>query len=109
MVLGHAVVRAAITRRLGRGLGLPPVRPRVPSELTRGGWTLTGVSVAYRTLVNRDLPLIERACTSKAGFVSRAEARSLLRHGRHVDGSMDPYRCRFCELWHLGHRRRRAA
>ena len=85
------------------------MRPRVPPELTRLGSTLTGVSVVYRTLVNRELPLVERACTSKAGFVSRAEARALLRHGRHVDGSMDPYRCRFCELWHLGHRRRRAA
>lgn len=64
------------------------------------------MSVNYREFINRDLPLIERGCTSKAAFVSRREARSWVRNGRRSDGSLDPYRCRICGLWHLGHRRR---
>jgi hypothetical protein len=61
----------------------------------------------YRSLVNRDLPLIERGCTSKAAFVSRGEARSLARHLRFGHGQLEAYHCRHCDLWHLGHRRRR--
>ena len=61
---------------------------------------------AYRLLVNRDLPLRERACASKAAYVSRAEARALARNGRHADGQVSPYHCEFCDLWHLGHSRR---
>jgi hypothetical protein len=63
----------------------------------------------YRAFINRDLPIRERACGSKAAYVSRGEARSTVRHGRRQDGSLAPYRCRFCTLWHLGHRRRRHA
>lgn len=63
----------------------------------------------YRTLINRDLPLLERGCTSKAAFESRREARSLARHGRHANGQLHPYHCRYCDLWHLGHRHRHAA
>ena len=55
--------------------------------------------------VNRALPLPERGCLSKARFDSRPEARTLLRHGRHSDGSTQPYHCRTCGWWHLGHRR----
>lgn len=64
----------------------------------------------YRQLINRDLPIEERGCTSKARFLSRAEARSITRHGRRsaADGGLRPYRCRFCEWWHLGHRRQRS-
>lgn len=61
----------------------------------------------YRLLINRDLPLRERACESKAVYASRGEARSLIRHGRRNDGGMKPYRCSFCAMWHIGHRRRR--
>jgi hypothetical protein len=61
----------------------------------------------YRAFVNRDLPIRDRACESKAAYVSRGEARSTVRQGRRQDGSLSPYRCRFCTLWHLGHRRRR--
>jgi len=60
----------------------------------------------YRLFINRDLPIRERACESKAVYVSRRDARSHARHGRRQDGSLAPYRCRFCSLWHLGHRRR---
>jgi len=46
---------------------------------------------------------MERGCTSKARFLSRREARSMGRHGRHQDGSLRPYHCRFRDWWHLGH------
>jgi hypothetical protein len=64
------------------------------------------VIAAYRLLVNRNLPIIERGCSSKAGFVSRGEARSVLRRGRHVNPQLDSYHCRRCGLWHLGHAHR---
>jgi len=60
-------------------------------------------AIPYRELINRNLPLMERGCTSKARFLSRREARSMGRHGRHQDGSLRPYHCRFCDWWHLGH------
>lgn len=44
--------------------------------------------------------------TSKAAFVSRGEARTLTRHGRFGHGSLEPYHCRHCGMWHLGHHRR---
>ena len=59
--------------------------------------------VSYRQLINRDLPPVDRGCTSKAFFVSRREARSTIHHGRRQDGSLRPYRCRYCDGWHLGH------
>jgi hypothetical protein len=65
------------------------------------------MNLEYRTWINRNLPLVERGCTSKAGFVSRGEARSLARHGRHSNGQLEPYHCGLCGLWHLGHHRRR--
>ena len=61
--------------------------------------------ISYRDFINRDLPLVERGCTSKALFVSRGEARSFARRDRRQDGSLHPYHCRFCAQWHLGHRR----
>lgn len=60
----------------------------------------------YRLFINRDLPIVERGCTSKAAFVSRGEARTTARRGRHVAGQLEPYHCRSCGLWHLGHARR---
>ena len=63
-------------------------------------------SVDYRQFVKRDLPIRERACESKAVYVTRGEARQQL-GGRRMDGSMKPYHCHFCTMWHLGHRRRR--
>ena len=62
-------------------------------------------ALAYRDFVNRNLPIRERACESKAAYVTRGEARQRLR-GRRMDGAMKPYHCHFCSLWHLGHRRR---
>jgi hypothetical protein len=65
-----------------------------------------GMSVtSYRQFINRDLPLTERGCTSKAMFLSRSEARSSARRNRRNNGSLHPYHCRTCEWWHLGHRR----
>jgi hypothetical protein len=63
------------------------------------------MSIDYRRFINRDLPLLERGCTSKAAFESRREARSLARQGRRSDGRSHPYHCRTCGSWHLGHRR----
>lgn len=60
----------------------------------------------YRLFINRSLPPQERGCTSKSVFVSRAEAKSRLRHGRHQGAGLEAYRCRYCDGWHLGHRRR---
>lgn len=60
---------------------------------------------SYLDLINRDLPLIDRGCTSKSVFVSRREARAMGRHGRSQDGALRPYHCQHCDGWHLGHRR----
>ena len=65
------------------------------------------MSLAYRAFINRELPIVERACTSKTSYVSQSEARNLLRHGRHAGSGMEPYHCQFCGFWHVGHRRRR--
>jgi hypothetical protein len=74
--------------------------------LSQWGLTMPAMrSLTYRSFINRDLPQRERACESKAVFISRREARSLIAHGRRVDGGLRPYRCRFCAGWHLGHRR----
>ena len=62
--------------------------------------------LAYRQFINRDLPQLERSCTSKAIFLSRREAVSATRRGRRGDGAMHPYHCANCSRWHLGHRRR---
>ncbi len=61
--------------------------------------------IRYRDLINRDLPFRERGCTSKTPFATRAEARAVVRHGRHGDGSVKPYHCRWEDHWHLGHHR----
>jgi len=61
--------------------------------------------VDYRQFINRDLPLAERGCTSKALYISRREAQASCRRHRHNDGSLHPYHCRYCDGWHLGHRR----
>lgn len=64
-------------------------------------------TVDYRLFINRDLPLRERGCESKAVYLSRGEARSRARNGRAGYAGLHPYRCRYCPHWHLGHRRRR--
>jgi len=64
-------------------------------------------ALPYRLFINRDLPRIERGCTSKALFIRRREARSMGRHGRSQDGALRPYHCGWCGGWHLGHRPRR--
>jgi hypothetical protein len=63
--------------------------------------------LAYQALINRELPLQDRGCGSKAVFASRREARHLASHGRHMGSGLRPYRCRFCDGWHLGHRKPR--
>jgi hypothetical protein len=60
----------------------------------------------YRQSINRQLPIVERSCTSKARFLSRREAQAVARHGRHSTGQLAAYHCRYCQHWHLGHRRR---
>jgi hypothetical protein len=65
------------------------------------------MSVDYRQFVNRDLPLKERSCGSKAAFLSGREARTWVRNGRRSDGRLGPYHCRYCDRWHVGHRRSR--
>ena len=59
----------------------------------------------YRLYVNRDLPIEERECTSKAAYSTRREARCMMRRGHHAAGQLEPYHCSFCDLWHLGHPR----
>ena len=65
------------------------------------------MSLDYRIFINRDLPHLERACTSKAAFVSRGEANQVARRGQRSNGQLAPYHCEFCSRWHLGHHRRR--
>jgi hypothetical protein len=60
----------------------------------------------YRQFINRDLPLVERGCTSKISFESRREAKNVSRRGG-GDGRLRPYHCAHCESWHLGHPRQR--
>ena len=59
----------------------------------------------YHTFINRNLPMVERGCISKALFVSRREAQNLARNGRCSDGKLRAYHCATCGGWHLGHRR----
>ncbi len=63
------------------------------------------MSRLYLAFVNRSLPVIERGCTSKAAYLTRREAKACARNGRHQDGSLAPYHCSHCDLWHLGHQR----
>jgi hypothetical protein len=63
-------------------------------------------AVDYRTLINRELPYVERSCTSKIWYESRGEARNAARHGRRSNGRLHPYHCQICHQWHLGHRHR---
>ena len=63
-------------------------------------------AIGYRELINRNLPIQDRACLSKAVYVSRAEAKATMRHGHHGYAGLHPYRCRWCFGWHLGHARR---
>ena len=65
------------------------------------------MTVDYHQFINRDLPPRERGCTSKAMFLSRREARSISRQPWASSG-LKPYRCRWCDGWHLGHGRRSA-
>jgi hypothetical protein len=60
----------------------------------------------YRQFINRDLPLVERGCTSKVAFESRREA-GVVSHRAGGNGRLRPYHCRNCEGWHLGHSRQR--
>jgi hypothetical protein len=62
----------------------------------------------YRSMINRCLPLRERACLSKSAFGSRSEARAVARGGRSSTGQLRPYRCPFEDHWHVGHRSRRS-
>ena len=75
-------------------------------EVSQASTTLVCVmNVDYHQFINRNLPLVERGCTSKALFLSRGEARAWVRSGRRSDGRLDPYHCRYCGGWHVGHRR----
>jgi hypothetical protein len=60
----------------------------------------------YRQFINRNLPIRDRACVSKAVFVSRGEAKNRVRQGRQGYAGLKPYRCQWCDGWHLGHARR---
>ena len=62
--------------------------------------------MGYRQFINRNLPLQDRGCSSKAVYVTRSEAKSLVRHGRRGYAGLKPYRCPWCEGWHLGHPKR---
>lgn len=45
------------------------------------------------------------ACTGKARFLNRAEARRRARQIRRIGGPrLRPYDCHFCGLAHLGHK-----
>jgi hypothetical protein len=80
--------------------------PVATDELSRRRWSIGLMqTVDYRTFINRDLPMQDRGCGSKAVFISRREAKSFVRRGGYP--GLEPYRCRFCPHWHVGHRRRR--
>jgi hypothetical protein len=60
-------------------------------------------AIGYRQFINRNLPMQDRGCTSKAVYVSRREAQGLVR--RRGFAGLKPYRCHWCDGWHLGHAR----
>lgn len=45
----------------------------------------------------------ECSLTGKVGFVSRADARRVVKRERHVLGRMRAYLCDGCGWWHVGH------
>ena len=61
-------------------------------------------AIGYRQFINRDLPIQDRGCTSKALYLSRREASNFVR--RRGFSGLRPYRCWFCSGWHLGHAKR---
>ena len=107
----HSYRSASYTTRTVRGgahssliRDLAPARGSATRAVT--GWPESCLVIAdYRLFINRDLPLVERGCTSKAAFISRREARSRANHSARSNGRLAPYHCRTCDLWHLGHRR----
>src|SRR5438067_6541720 len=78
--------------RLPRWIVAPGPRPLRDSQGVGNASNHRFVSVlAYRQLINRDLPKVERSCTSKAMFISRREAVSSTRRGHRGDGALHPY------------------
>jgi hypothetical protein len=59
----------------------------------------------YAEFVDNDYDGIERSCLARARYDSRREARALVEHGRRSNGQLQPYHCKTCYSWHLGHRR----
>jgi hypothetical protein len=53
-----------------------------------------------------DASFRNKSCTGKKKYRTEAEAADMIstqmEFGRSMDG-VHPYRCRFCNKWHLGH------
>lgn len=47
-----------------------------------------------------------KACTGKIRHIDKAAADLVYRKVRRTTGYMEPYKCRWCGGWHLGHARR---
>ena len=92
-----------VTMPLSAQPGQGPSYSEEPFGQTADGTKIT----AYTLLVERPTNRIERSCSSKIPYASRREARARVRDGRNQDGTLRPYHCQFCDLWHLGHSRRR--
>lgn len=45
-----------------------------------------------------------RACRDKQKFFSKRDAQEVIRQ-RHNPNDYEPYRCVFCQSWHIGHTR----
>lgn len=53
----------------------------------------------------------EAGCTGKIRYGDEATAKlklaAMRKRHKHVDSTLAPYHCKFCQCWHLGRNRRR--
>lgn len=53
------------------------------------------------------IDLEERQCKNKKQFLTRKDAKRSARRRYTSYKDMQPYKCPWCEMWHVGHRRGR--
>lgn len=55
------------------------------------------------TFLNRWGMRTNKGCTLKKQYETKAEARKILNSGVPERKGLEPYHCRECGFWHLGH------
>lgn len=60
--------------------------------------------MSRNTFTRDDLKLRRKQCEGKLRYPSLKDARlSATEMSRRIGRDISPYRCRFCESWHVGH------